>query len=34
MSLAEDKRKRNFRKTPEPEPKVKRSRSGAQFVVQ
>jgi bifunctional non-homologous end joining protein LigD len=34
MSLTEYKRKRNFNKTPEPAPKVKRSRSGAQFVVQ
>jgi bifunctional non-homologous end joining protein LigD len=34
MSLTEYKRKRNFKKTPEPAPKVKSSRSGAQFVVQ
>jgi bifunctional non-homologous end joining protein LigD len=34
MSLAEYKRKRNFKKTPEPGPKVKRSRNGRQFVVQ
>ena len=34
MSLAEYKRKRDFKKTPEPVAKVKRSQSGAQFVVQ
>jgi bifunctional non-homologous end joining protein LigD len=34
MSLAEYKRKRNFKQTPEPAAKVKRSTSGAQFVVQ
>jgi bifunctional non-homologous end joining protein LigD len=34
MSLTEYKRKRNFKKTPEPAAKVKRSRSGSQFVVQ
>jgi bifunctional non-homologous end joining protein LigD len=34
MSLAEYKRKRNFKKTPEPAGKAKRSREGRQFVVQ
>jgi bifunctional non-homologous end joining protein LigD len=34
MSLTEYKRKRNFKKTPEPAAKVKSSRTGAQFVVQ
>jgi len=34
MSLQEYKRKRNFRKTPEPVPKVKSSRGVLQFVVQ
>src|SRR3954471_14605104 len=34
MSLQEYKRKRNFRKTPEPAPKVKSSRGVLQFVVQ
>jgi bifunctional non-homologous end joining protein LigD len=34
MSLTEYKRKRNFKKTPEPAAKVKSSRSGSQFVVQ
>ena len=34
MSLTEYKRKRNFKKTPEPAGKAKRSREGRQFVVQ
>jgi bifunctional non-homologous end joining protein LigD len=34
MSLAEYKRKRDFKKTPEPTPRVKSSRTGLQFVVQ
>jgi bifunctional non-homologous end joining protein LigD len=34
MGLTEYKRKRNFKKTPEPAGKAKRSRTGRQFVVQ
>ncbi|MBA3482926.1 MAG: hypothetical protein H0T51_14045 [Pirellulales bacterium] len=34
MSLAEYKHKRNFKQTPEPAGKAKRSREGRQFVVQ
>lgn len=33
MTLAEYKKKRNFKKTPEPEPKAKKTKSGRLFVI-